>query len=363
MKKKWMIYGAYGYTGELLSHEAIKRGHKPVLAGRSTEKLIPLAKKLDLDYIIFDLEDENKIAKIVKDFDLVFNSAGPYKYTNDPMVKSCLKAGVNYLDVTGELPIMEKNFTYDQQARDQDIAVISGVGFDVIPTDCMAKYVSEKIINPTHLEIAIAGMGGGGASAGTVKTMLEYFSMGTLIRKDGQLVKPLEKETRKIRFLDKERKVSPVSWGDLSTAYRSTGIPNIVTYFPSLKMTGSLKSQGDDKESKEFDLKERIKWVEKNIHGPDEKTRLRSRSQIWVNVFNDKGDNAQAWLETMEGYRFTAIAGIRSVEKVFELEPKGVLTPSLAFGADFILEFPETMRIDAIDEYVLQKKSKVIAAQ
>ena len=128
-------------------------------------------------------------------------------------------------------------------------------------------------------------------------------------------------------------------------------------------MTGSLKSQSNDKESKEFDLKERIKWVEKNIHGPDEKTRLRSRSQIWVNVFNDKGDNAQAWLETMEGYRFTAIAGIRSVEKVFELEPKGVLTPSLAFGTDFILEFPETMRIDAIDEYNLQKKSKVIAAQ
>ncbi len=65
----------------------------------------------------------------------------------------------------------------------------------------------------------------------------------------------------------------------------------------------------------------------------------------------------------MEGYRFTAIAGIRSVEKVFELEPKGVLTPSLAFGTDFILEFPETMRIDAIDDYIPQKKKKVIAAQ
>jgi len=361
MKKKWMIYGAYGYTGELLSYEALRRGHKPVLAGRSTEKLIPLAKKLNLDYIVFDLEDKNKIFNIVKDFDLIFNSAGPYKYTNDPMVKSCLKAGVNYLDITGEIPIMEKNFTYDKQARDQDITVISGVGFDVIPTDCMAKYVSEKIVNPTHLEIAIAGMGG--ASAGTVKTMLEYFSMGVLIRKDGQLVKPLDRKARKIRFLDKERKVSPVSWGDLATAYRSTGIPNIITYFPFLKMAGSLKSQGNDKESKEIDIKERIKWVENNIHGPDEKTRQRIRSQIWVHVTNDSGDNAQAWLETMEGYRFTAIAGIRSVEKVFELKPKGVLTPSIAFGSDFILEIPETMRIDAIDDYVPQKKSKVMAAQ
>lgn len=361
MKKKWMIYGANGYTGELLANEAIKRGHKPILAGRSTGKLIPLAKSLNLDFLIFDLEDKNRVYRNIRDFDLVFNSAGPYKYTNDPMVKSCLKAGVNYLDITGELPIMEKNFTYDQQARDQDMTVISGVGFDVVPTDCMAKYVSEKIINPTHLEIGIAALGG--ASAGTVKTMLEYSSIGTLIRKDGQLVKPLEKETRKIRFLDKERKVSPVSWGDLSTAYRSTGIPNIITYFPFLKMTGSLKSQSNDKKSKEFDLKERIKWVEQNIHGPDEKTRLRSRSQIWVHAFNERGDDSQAWLETMEGYRFTAIAGIRSVEKVFELEPKGVLTPSLAFGTDFILEFPETMRIDAIDEYIPQKKRKVIAAQ
>ena len=102
--------------------------------------------------------------------------------------------------------------------------------------------------------------------------------------------------------------------------------------------------------------------MEENIHGPDEKTRLRSKSQIWVHVINDKGDNAQAWLETMEGYRFTSIGGIRSVEKVFELKPKGVLTPSLAFGADFILEFPETMRVDAINDYMPLKKSKVSAA-
>jgi len=353
MKKKWMIYGAYGYTGKLLVEEAIKRGHRPVLAGRSKDKLIPYAKKMNLDHIVFNLENEENVVNIVNDFDLIFNAAGPYKYTNDPMVKACLKTSTNYLDITGEIPIFEKNFEYDQQAQDKDMAIISGVGFDVVPTDCMAKYVSEKISNPTNLEIAIVGLGG--ASSGTVKTMLEYFTMGTLVRKDGKLVKTVDKNTRRIRFLDKEMEVRAVSWGDLATAYRTTGISNISTYMPlPKKMANLLKSQGQGKgkDSKQIDMSKMMSWIEKNIHGPDEKARLRGKSQVWAHVINDKGDSAQAWLETMEGYRFTSIAGIRSVENVFKLKPKGVLTPSLAFGKNFILEFPETRRFDSIEEYL-----------
>ena len=153
--KDWLLYGAYGYTGKLIAEEAISRGHKPTLAGRSKAKLAPLADKLGLDYIVFDLSDEN-LDKIISNFELVFHAAGPYIHTNRPIVQACLKAGTNYLDLTGEIPVLEQNFKLDKQARKQEIAIIPGAGFDVVPTDCLAKYISNNISNPKSLEIAIA---------------------------------------------------------------------------------------------------------------------------------------------------------------------------------------------------------------
>ncbi|MFW9940763.1 MAG: saccharopine dehydrogenase family protein [Candidatus Thorarchaeota archaeon] len=349
--KSWMLYGAYGYTGSLIAQEAKNRGHSPVLAGRSAEKLIPFAKKLDLNYIVLDLNDDNILTKTVNEFDLVFHSAGPYKFTSAPMVRACLKTSTNYVDITGEIPVFEQNFEHDAQAKDNGMAIISGVGFDVVPTDCLAKYVSEKITKPTSLDLGIVAMSN--PSPGTLKTMLEHYNIGQLIRRNG-ILKPIEKEEiRKIRFSDKERTVRPVTWGDLSTAYRTTGIPNITTYFPLPKkfpnLLGSIgvspKELLENKESK----KNVDRWIEENVHGPDDFKRKTYRCYISASVYNDQGKEAHAWLETMESYRFTAVAGVRSVEKLFDVEPTGVLTPALAFGKDFILEIPETKRFDSIN--------------
>jgi len=345
MKKEWLLYGAYGYTGQLVAKEALARGHEPVLAGRSAEKLIPLAKKLNLDYRVFDLENRVKLYKTISEFDLVFHAAGPYIHTSEPMVQSCLKAGINYLDITGEIPVFEQSFKYDEEAREKGITIISGVGFDVVPTDCMAKYVSEQIANPTHLELAIAGEGG--VSPGTLKTIFEHISTGLLFRENGQLTKlTLGNGAREVTFSDKVRTVTPTVWGDLATAYITTGIPNIIVYMPYSKTIVDLMKSTRLKKDKVQE------WIEKNVHGPDEFTRNTARSYVWARVTNNNGQEAQAWLETMEGYKFTAVAGVRSVEKVFELSPQGALTPSLAFGKDFILEIPDTKRLDSIEVLV-----------
>lgn len=346
-----MLYGAYGYTGSLIAQEASKRGHNPVLAGRSAEKLVPLAEKLNFDYMVLDLKDDSSLKKSLEDFDLVFHSAGPFKHTSAPMVKACLKAGTNYVDITGEIPVFEENFRYDTQAKDAGIAIISGVGFDVVPTDCLAKFVSEKVSDPTTLDLGITAMSN--PSPGTLKTMLEHYDIGQLVRKDGNLVRLEKVEVRKMQFSDMERTVRPVTWGDLSTAYRSTGIPNITTYFPLPKkfpnLLGSLGISPKEMSENEEAKKKVDSWIEENIHGPDENKRKTYRCYIYASVHNTKGVKAQAWLETMESYRFTAVAGVRSVEKLLELRPKGALTPALAFGADFILEIPETKRIDTIN--------------
>jgi len=351
MINPWMIYGANGYTGIILAKEAENKGLKPILAGRSKQMISSIAEDIGFEYVIFDLNDDHKVQEELENFDLILNAAGPFKYTSEPIVKACLKTGTNYLDITGEIPIFEQNFKFDEQAKAQEIAIISGVGFDVVPTDCMAKYVSDKVSNPTELEIGIVGIGN--PSRGTLKTMVEYIPEGRLIRRNGELLRNTDfKGSRSIQFRDKERTLVPVSWGDLATGYRTTSIPNITTYMPYSKPMASMIKGAISKNNGKWKnnvngLKD---WIEKNIQNPNEEARMKGRSYIWAQANNDKGDKKEAWLETMEGYRFTSISGIKAVEKIFELNPKGSLTPALAFGEDFILEFPETKRYDSIEK-------------
>ena len=139
MEKKWLLYGAYGYTGELIAEEAIARGHRPVLAGRSQKKLAPLAAKLGLDMRVFDLRNEMEVAEHIAEFDLVFHAAGPFIHTSLPMVRACLRTQTHYVDITGEVPVFEQNFGFDAEAQAASIAIVSGAGFDVVPSDCLAK--------------------------------------------------------------------------------------------------------------------------------------------------------------------------------------------------------------------------------
>ncbi|MFQ5803225.1 MAG: saccharopine dehydrogenase family protein [Candidatus Methylomirabilales bacterium] len=349
--KTWMIYGAYGYTGVLVAEEALRRGHTPVLGGRSADKLVPLAKRLGLDYVAIDLQDEDNLSETVAGFDLVFHAAGPFIHTSAPMVRACLKGNTNYVDITGEVAVFEQNLSYDQQARQKGIAVMSGVGFDVIPSDCMAKYAADRVVDPTQLEIAIASTGS--PSAGTIKTMLEHIPNGILVRRNGRLVRyPSGKGTRRIRFVDRERTVLPASWGDLATAYHTTDIPNITIFmaFPdraasimrwAAPLSQYLLAIGPIRRLLQ-------KSIEKIVRGPDEHTRQTARSYLWARAANEKGDEAQVWLETLEGYRFTAVAGVRCVERIFAERPQGVLTPAVTFGADFVLEIPGTKRYDQL---------------
>ncbi|MFO8017545.1 MAG: saccharopine dehydrogenase NADP-binding domain-containing protein [Promethearchaeia archaeon] len=346
---KWLLYGAYGYTGKLITEEAMRQNLKPVISGRDAEKVKVLAEKKELDYEIFNLKEENKINNIIPEYDILFNAAGPFKHTSAPLVKACLQHSVNYLDITGEISVFEQNFARNQKAIEKDIAIISGVGFDVVPSDCLSVYVSEKINNPIDLELGILALSQ--SSPGTMKTMIESIPSAVVVRRNGKLKeKTFGKDARAIKFLDKTRELYPIGWGDVATAYRSTGIPNITAYMPIPRQFENAMTKYGFIVRNLFKVKFMRKlakrWVEKNIEGPDKQARESGRSQIWARVKNENGEEAEAWLSTIEAYRLTAISAIKSVKKIDNLNIKGSLTPAQAFGEDFILEFPDTKIID-----------------
>ncbi|HEX8155329.1 MAG TPA: saccharopine dehydrogenase NADP-binding domain-containing protein, partial [Thermoanaerobaculia bacterium] len=178
---QWMIYGANGYTGELIAREAVRRGERPILAGRSGDKIVPLAKELGLDARIFDLDRID-----LHDVDLVLHCAGPFTRTAKPMVRACLEARAHYLDITGELNVFEAVLARDADAKARGITLLPGVGFDVVPTDCLAAKLKERMPDATELWLAFYSRGGS-ISRGTMKTMIEHSGKGGAIRKDGAI--------------------------------------------------------------------------------------------------------------------------------------------------------------------------------
>jgi short subunit dehydrogenase-like uncharacterized protein len=350
-ERRWLIYGASGYTGTLLAEEAVRRGHRPVLAGRSSSAVAERALRLGLDFKAFALDDPAVIERELAGFELVLNAAGPFVFTATKMVRACLAARVSYVDVTGEISVFRDVFAEDAAARARGVCLLPGAGFDVIPTDCLAKHVAQKVPGAERLDIAFAAIGS--PSPGTVKSALEHVPKGSFVRRGGKLVSVAPgRDSRVVRFLDKERTVVSIPWGDLETAYRSTGIGDITTYMAqSPRAIAIMRYAGPAfaKALRSAPVRRAAQWLaEKSLTGPDEDERRTGRSLIWASATAPDGRSATAWLDTVEGYAFTAKGGVRVVERLLVERPIGALTPSLAFGADFVLEIEGTRRVDAL---------------
>jgi short subunit dehydrogenase-like uncharacterized protein len=348
-----MIYGANGFTGRLIAEAAVRRGHRPILSGRSAEKLAPIAKRLDLDMVLVGLQEEGRLKNTLEEVDLVLNAAGPFVHTALPIIRACLETRTSYMDISGEVMVLEEIFTLDQQARERGIAIIPGVGFNVLASDCLVRYAAEKVESPTDLEIATL-WATGGMSPGSTRTMYENFPLGTLARREGQLVrKNVRNKRRQQRFLDGVYPILPVAIGDLTTAYQTTQIPNITTYtaFTEQTVDGYSRMEPILRRLFRFEFVRRMasKNVKKASSFSGDHLKGRNPSQVWVLVHNEDGQEHQAWLETVDSYLFTAEASVLSIEKLLSKKLVGVSTPALAFGADFVLEIPGTKIVDRLE--------------
>ncbi len=350
--KSWMIYGAYGYTGSLIAEEAVRRGLEPLLSGRSEGKLAPVAERLGLRHVTVDLGDNVQLRSALEGVDLVLNVAGPFIHTAPVMLRQCLEAGTNYLDISGETQVIEETFALDQHARKAGITIIPGVGFNVLASDCLASYVANQVHRPTQLEIATRWISDS-TSPGSVKTMIETFPLGTLARREGKLVRINARAgLRRQRFMSGVSTVMPAPLGDLATAYRTTQIPNITTYTAVPEGTARFYSLSVPilrrLYSVSFIRRMASKWVD--MTSGSEGSRVdKEASQVWALARNDQGLKCQAWLETVDSYMFTAEAAVRSVESLIAEQPVGVSTPAMAFGADFVLEISGSKRVDRLE--------------
>ncbi|MBC7920002.1 MAG: saccharopine dehydrogenase NADP-binding domain-containing protein [Ferruginibacter sp.] len=349
MPTTFLIYGAYGYTGELIARRAVQRGHAPRLAGRDEAKLKPLALELGLPYETFELAETTKLDESLGRVDAVLHCAGPFSRTARTVVDACLRHRKHYLDITGEVDVFEWIATRHEAARRAGVVLLPGTGFDVVPSDCLAAHLRRRLPDAEWLELALQGPGR--VSRGTALTMVEGMTKGGLIRQNGALKKvPTAFRTRKIPFGGGQQLAASIPWGDVATAYYSTGIPNVIVYLavtPSMRRgMWALRYLGWLLQAKWIRalLKKRIRAT---LTGPDHQHRRTARSYLWGEARNRAGQTVTARLQTPEAYHLTATTALLAMERVLAggVTP-GFQTPARAFGPDFILEVDGVKRDD-----------------
>jgi short subunit dehydrogenase-like uncharacterized protein len=350
---KFMIYGANGYTGRLISREAAKRGMKPMLAGRNRDEVAALANELNLPYRVFGLSDKVDVARNLGGISVVLHCAGPFSQTSAPMLNACLDINTHYLDITGEIDVFEACHRVDVRAKHQGIVVLPGSGFDVVPTDCVASMLKQKLPDATSLILAFEA--GGGPSPGTAKTSVEGLGNGCRARVNGELRNvPLGWKDRQFTRNGKQRSAMTIPWGDLYTAFVSTGIPNIETY-----MVVSPKTIKNVRRMRY--IQPILKWrfvqnlmkrkIEQTNRGPSEQRRLDNGCHVWGEVKNASGAGAKLSIVGPNGYDLTVTASLGIAERLLNANVTvagGYFTPSQFMGSDYVLKLPGVKLVEQV---------------
>lgn len=348
MSNNILLYGANGYSAKLILEEALKLKLKPILAGRNFSAVTNLSKLYNLDSRIFGLDDHDEIVRNLEDIQVVLNCAGPFSRTIKPLLEACLEKKVHYFDITGEIGVFEIAHSFDEQAKEQGIIICPGVGFDVVPTDCLALMLQEQSnFTATNLELAFHSQGG--PSKGTALTSLAGTGTGTKVRRNGEItILPYGSLQKDIAFPHKTLRVSSIPWGDVYTAFISTGIPNITVYMVMHPKTIKAMQRGQrflflrNVQPFKWFITRRVKKSIPQGGGPSEEVRKNSQSYIWGQVSNEN-NSYELFLKTTNGYDLTALTSVQALKRIDSLSNKaGYFTPSKLFGSKFILDIPGT---------------------
>jgi short subunit dehydrogenase-like uncharacterized protein len=328
----------------MIVEEAVRRGLRPILAGRNAAELEAMARPLDLPVRVFPLDDPGTVRASLEGVRLVLHCAGPFSATSAPMLEGCLAAGTHYLDITGEIDVFAHCHAQDARARAAGIVVLPGSGFDVVPTDCLAALLKREL--PTATSLVLAFEAGGGPSPGTAKTSVEGLGAGGRARIGGVLTRvPLAWKTRTFERDGEARHALTIPRGDVFTAHVSTGIPDIEVYMgvsPStsarlrrLRLLGPLLGTAPVQAW----LK---RQVEKKVRGPSADTRGRTGCTVWGEVRDGTGAEVKKRLSTPNGYDITVTASLGIVDRLLRGGPAdpGFHTPSRLMGADYVLGLP-----------------------
>ena len=348
--KKILVYGSYGYTGQLIVEHAVQEGVDMILAGRDEKRLREQAEKFNLPYRAFAVEETAKLDAALQEVDAVLHCAGPFVLTFKAMAEACIRNKKHYVDISGEIEEFEALALMDDEAKRAGVMLLPGGGFDVVPSDCLIAYTASKLPGANDLKLYIKSIGSG-VSRGTARSGVENSHRAGRIRRDGKIVSvPNLYDSKEVDFGRGPTRLVTMGWGDVSTAYYSTGIPNVTVYmgFPKvmISMMKFTKIAGPllyTRTARNF-----IKWLIGIFFAPGpSREKNKTGFSLLIAEVTDGTKTVRAKLRTPEAYYLTALTSVEIMKRILlsDLKP-GFQTPSKVYGADFILQFAGVQRDD-----------------
>ena len=333
-----LVYGATGYTAQLILQELRALRIPFIVAGRNAARVREVGSAWDAPVRVFGLEEPERVEQGLRGARILLNSAGPFGTTTAPLVRACLTEGVHYLDVSGEVAPLDLASRLDAAARARGIMLLPAVGFDVVPSDCLAVHLARRLPDADELTLSIEGSNL--MSRGSALTFAEHAGVPVLARRAGKLSPMLYRtQMRWTNFGDGARPTIATSWGDLVTAYHSTRIPNIEVYFeatpPRVLTIGGNQLFGTGMRPL---LRPWFRFLAGMMpEGPAPDVRERHSARI-VGEARKGERRVRSLLITREAYSFTGISAAAVVREVLDgAAAPGFQTPGALFGPDFPL--------------------------
>jgi short subunit dehydrogenase-like uncharacterized protein len=323
-----LIYGATGYTGKLVAMQARETHLSFEVAGRNGPQVTALADQLDMPCRIFALDDPEIIIASLAGVTAVLNCAGPFASTARPLMEACIACGVHYLDITAEYKVYALAEAWSERAAAAGVMLLPGVGWDVVPSDCLAMYLAAKVDQPQSLRIALQVANS--MSRGSTSSVGEILGVGLLVRAEGTIVAKPDAAPARFDFGAGLLESVPLSFGDLVTAWKSTGIPNIAMF---------------------VNIKENVmpEGVTAMPEGPSLEERAANRACAVAEVTCIDGAVVRARIDTVNGYSYTPLAAVEALRLVATGHFKpGFQTPATVFGAGFAVSIADTRIVDMV---------------
>lgn len=338
-----LIYGATGYTGRLILREALSSGLHPILGGRTHATLRDLARSEGLEYRVASVGDPRAVAEMLRNVQVLLNAAGPFAATAAPLAQACIDCGAHYLDISGEFAVIDQLASLDANARRRGVMVMPGAGFDVVPSDCMAALVARRLPQARSLSIALSGLNA--VSRGSAETVFVQYDQLVMVRRAGRLVRVAPGAlVREFDFGQGSRRATAITWADVSSAYYTTGIPNITVYCestPIVELGLAWNGYGGWLFGRPGWESWRRAAVRLLPEGPSSEERASGHAVVIAEAVDDLLGRVAVRLKTPEAYSFTAATSATTARRVLAGDfEAGFQTPGRVYGPEYALSLP-----------------------
>lgn len=317
MKAEILVWGATGFTGKLVTAALRERKLAFAVGGRSRDKVERLARDLGgIEAVIASVDDPASIERALEGRRVVCAVAGPFGEVGEPVFAAAARAGVHYVDTTGEQDfVLQMASRYHSRAEESGASMVPAFAYEIALADWAASLAAEALgERASRIEIAYSSMGAE-VSRGTLLSMARMASEGGVFLEDGR--------HKRERIGGRARSFS-MPWGEARAAS-----------FPSPEVYSVPRHTGADSVRVYMVVPKRLATIA-HYAGPALKPALRLVSPVLPALVAKKseGASAEARGKARFAVRAEATAGKkRAAVTLRGMDPYGITAAIIALGA------------------------------